>query len=155
MVVDVDSPERIDGGEFLGRQDITLADGQVVEVPRGASYQGPPCMFEETSFEVDECLIHAGYMDGQIDWVSGFRIEEDGRITPGFDTGDLVAVDVDSRYVITKWGGTFVWEETPAVECPLFEINGLDDPALIEHGAWLYSFNSDGYLTRMGCGIEG
>ena len=155
MVVAVDSPELIDGDRFLGRLVLTLADGSVIDVPSGASYHGPRCLFEETSFETAECLIHAGSVDGQVDWVRAFRVEDDGRIGPGFDTGKLIDVDLENRYVVTQWGGTYPWREAPRVDCLTTNVADVSDPTLLDHEYWLYEFDSDGYLTQMTCGIEG
>ncbi len=162
VVTAADSPETVDGGRLLGALMLTLADGSTLEVPRGVDYDGPRCVFVDESGDygavrqVSECVIHVGMTDDGVNWIRGFVIAPDGSVTPGFATGDLVSVNVGERYVVTQWGGTFPWrDDAPVIDCALSGEFEIDDPALVDHAAFLYRFDADGYLSELSCGYEG
>ena len=160
-VVDVDSPETVDGGRLLGALSLSLADGSMLQVPRGVEYEGPRCVFVKESGdygavrELSECVIHAGMTGGVVDWIRGFRIEPDGSVTPGFGTGDLVEVNRSERNVVTRGGGTFPGRGTPPLaDCAWSGVFQLDDPELLEHAVVAYHFDADGYLAALSCVFE-
>ena len=162
VVAEVDSPEKVDGGRLLGAMKLSLADGTVLDVPRGVDYDGPRCMFVEESGdygsvrEVSECLVHVGMVGDAVDWILGFRIEPDGGVTPGFTTGDLVEVNVAEHFVLTRYGHAFPWQdELPVVDCALSGLSDINDPALVDHAVTIYRFDADGYLSGLVCGYEG
>jgi hypothetical protein len=161
VVIDVDSPETVDGRQLLGALNLTLADGSVVEVPRGVNYDGPRCLFvdERGDYgavrEVSECVVHIGMTDGVVDWIRGFRIEPNGNVTPGFGTGDLVEVNMSERFVVTRWGGTFPWRgDPPVIDCAMFDGAAIDDPDVLDHAAFALRFDVDGYLESLSCIYE-
>lgn len=161
VVDEVDSPETVDSGRLMGAVRLTLGDGSTLEVPRGVDYDGPRCVFIDESGdygavrEVSECVVHVGMTDGVVDWIRGFRIEANGAVTPGFGTGDLVEVNTSERFVVTRWGGTFPWRgEPPVVDCALSGDFEIDDPELLDHAAFFYRFDADGYLLSLVCGYE-
>ena len=161
LVAAVDSPETVDGGRFLGALKLTLADGTLLEVPRGVDYDGPRCRFvaEKADYgavrEGSECLVHVGMSEGVVEWILGFRIDASGAVTPGFSTGDLVEVNLAERFVVTRWGQTFPWRnEPPVVDCSAFGLGGIEDPGLVDHELFTYRFDADGYLAGLMCNYE-
>ncbi len=160
IVAAVDTAETVDSGRFLGALELTLVGGEVLQVPRGAEYEGPQCLFVAEGGDygrnVVDCVVHVGVADDSVEWIRGFIIEPGGDVVPGFSTGDLLAVDLDAGHVVTMWGGTFPWEnESPSVDCPHDPTLTIADPALLEHGSFHYRFDSGGYLTSIECGYEG
>ena len=159
-VVDVDAPERVDGG-FAGELTLTLADGTTVDVPRGTRYDGPNCTFIDDSGQSapyregrTECAINAVVAGGEVVAVVGIGVDDSGG-PHSQPSGTLVKVNREIGYVADQFGYAFVWREEPFVDCDVAGVASLDDPALIEHGAVFLLFDQEGWLIGLECGVEG
>ena len=156
-VVDFDARERVDG-DFVGAIKLTLADGTIVDVPRGTRYDGPNCTFIDDTGQSEayregrtECAINAVMTDGEVTAVVGIPV---GDVAQQARFGTLVQVNRQQSFIADRFGNAYRWQVEPFVNCDALGIVFLDDPALIDHGAVFPNFDDDGWLIGVTCGLE-